>query len=184
VANKVLVVVDMQVDFITGALGSKAAQSIVPDVVKKIEEWGGHIVYTMDTHWSNYASTLEGKKLPIPHCVHGTDGWKLHPSIAEAFQNKFVRELEEVRKRTFGSIVLADKLKTLLCEESGLDWDEFELCGLCTDICVVSNALILRASFPNVPITVNSRLCAGTTPEAHEAALATMRSCQIDVIQE
>ena len=172
--KKILVVVDMQKDFVDGALGSKEAVAIVPAVVKKIREFDGDIFATYDTHGENYMQTAEGKKLPVPHCIKGTDGWKLNNEVMAALADK---KYTAVEKLTFGSVDLPKLIKNTVGNE------EFtiEIIGLCTDICVVSNALVLKANFPEVTITVDSICCAGVTPEKHEAALETMRSCQIEV---
>ena len=172
--KKILVVVDMQNDFVDGALGSKEAVAIVPAVVKKINEFDGDIFVTYDTHFENYMDTAEGKKLPVPHCIKGTDGWELNGEVMKALDAK---EFTPVEKKTFGSV----DLPALIREAVGNDEFVVEVIGLCTDICVVSNALIIKANFPEVPIAVDSACCAGVTPEKHEAALETMRSCQIDV---
>lgn len=168
---KVLVVVDMQNDFIDGSLGTKEAVAIVPAVVEKIKNWDGAIVATRDTHPEDYLNTQEGKFLPVVHCIEGTPGWEIAPAVSAALEEK---EAEIIDKPTFGSTILAEMLL-------GEDIDEIELIGLCTDICVVSNALLLKANMPEVPMSVDSACCAGVTPEKHEAALETMRSCQIIV---
>ena len=172
--KKILVVVDMQKDFVDGALGSREAVAIVPAVAKKVEEFDGDIFVTYDTHRENYMETAEGKKLPVPHCIKGTDGWELNAEVAKALANKRYTPVEKV---TFGSVDLPRLIKKTVGE------DEFtvEIIGLCTDICVVSNALIIKANFPETPVSVEAACCAGVTPEKHEAALETMRSCQIDV---
>ncbi|MCR5136203.1 MAG: cysteine hydrolase [Oscillospiraceae bacterium] len=170
-----LVVVDMQRDFVDGALGTKEAEAIVPAVVEKIRSFDGDLFVTYDTHFEDYLETPEGKKLPVPHCIYGTEGWELDERVGEV-----VEEMPhfKVQKYTFGSTTLPH----LMTEAA--DGEEFsiELIGLCTDICVVSNALILKAHFPEAPISVDASCCAGVTPALHEAALQTMRSCQIDVI--
>ncbi len=171
--NKVLVVVDMQKDFVDGALGTPEAVSIVPDVVKKIESFEGEIFVTYDTHSEDYMNTSEGKKLPVPHCIKGTDGWNLDKNVQSALDGK---EYTSVEKLTFGSVDLPKLIK----DKAGESF-EAELIGLCTDICVVSNALILKASFPENEISVVSDCCAGVTPESHNAALQTMKSCQINI---
>ena len=173
--KRFLVVVDMQKDFVDGALGSGDAVAIVPSVVEKIKSFDGEIFVTLDTHFDNYPETAEGKKLPVPHCIKGTDGWQLDKNVASALAD---REYTAVEKPTFGSLELPRLI------EAASDGDDFsiEIIGLCSDICVVSNALVLKANFPEIPISVDSACCAGVTPQAHEAALATMRSCQIDVI--
>ena len=173
--KRFLVVVDMQKDFVDGALGSGDAVAIVPSVVEKIKSFDGEIFVTLDTHFDNYPETAEGRKLPVLHCIKGTDGWQLDKNVASALAE---REYTAVEKPTFGSLELPRLI------EASADGDDFsiEIIGLCTDICVVSNALVLKANFPEIPISVDSACCAGVTPQAHEAALATMRSCQIDVI--
>ncbi len=173
--KKVLAVIDMQKDFVDGALGSKEAEAIVPAVVKKIKSFDGEIFVTFDTHFENYMDTAEGKKLPVPHCVKGTKGWELNADVAKALKKK---KFTPVEKLTFGSVELPSLIKNAV---GGEDFT-VEIIGLCTDICVVSNALIIKASFPETPISVDASCCAGVTPEKHEAALETMRSCQIDVI--
>lgn len=175
--KKILVVVDMQKDFVDGALGTTEAVAIVPNVVKKINEFDGDIFVTYDTHFENYMDTSEGKNLPVPHCIKGTDGWKLDSNVYEALSKK---DYTEVEKLTFGSTALPEFIKNQVGEE------EFtiELIGLCTDICVVSNALILKANFPEIDIMVDKTCCAGVTPASHDAALTTMQMCQIKIIGE
>ena len=173
--EKILVVVDMQNDFVDGALGTQEAQAIVDNVVKKIESFDGAIYVTYDTHFEDYMETSEGKNLPVVHCVRDTDGWKLNEKVQAALSKK--EAYTEIEKITFGSI----DLPFVLAEENEMDNAEVELIGLCTDICVVSNALILKANFPDIDIIVDPSCCAGVTPEKHEAALETMRSCQIIV---
>ena len=173
--KKVLIVVDMQNDFVDGALGTPEAVAIVGNVAKKIREFDGDELFvTYDTHYDNYLSTLEGQKLPVPHCIDGTYGHDLNPEIKAALSGK---DYKEVIKAGFGSFSISRGLKDRYPGEEM----EIELIGLCTDICVVSNALIMRAGYPNARITVDSACCAGVTPERHGAALETMRSCQIDV---
>lgn len=174
VMRKILVVIDMQKDFIDGALGTKEAQAIVKNVVRKIGQYEAKDIYaTRDTHMENYLETSEGKHLPVPHCIEGTPGWELHEEIADALKGAVI-----INKPTFGSIVLAD----LLQEENDREELEIELVGLCTDICVVSNALLLKAAMPEIGISVDASCCAGVTPESHEAALTTMKMCQIEII--
>ena len=172
--KKFLVVVDMQKDFVDGALGSREAVAIVPAVVKKIESFDGEILVTYDTHFENYMQTSEGKHLPVPHCIKGTDGWQLNNDVENALSGK---KFTKVEKNTFGSVDLPKLI------EQAADGEDFavELIGLCTDICVVSNALLIKATFPEAPIAVDAGCCAGVTPQAHEAALATMASCQITI---
>lgn len=172
--KKYLVVVDMQNDFVNGALGTKEAEDIVLDVVKKIGDFDGEIFATLDTHFNDYLETSEGKKLPVAHCIKDTEGWKLNNSVENALNKKGFTAVE---KNTFGSVDLPELIK----KSAGNDEFSIELIGLCTDICVVSNALLLKAYFPETDIFVDSACCAGVTPELHEAALKTMASCQINV---
>ncbi|MBQ1424203.1 MAG: cysteine hydrolase [Lachnospiraceae bacterium] len=172
--RKILIVIDMQNDFIDAALGTKEAVAIVEKVKEKIRSFeASDVIATMDTHGEDYMQTQEGKYLPVPHCIKGSDGWKIRPDIAELLEEAKIYE-----KPTFGSTALAEDLKEL----SGKEEIELELIGLCTDICVVSNALLLKAMMPEVQISVDASCCAGVTPEKHEAALETMRSCQIRVV--
>jgi nicotinamidase-related amidase len=173
--KRFLVVVDMQNDFVDGALGSEQAAAIVPAAVKKISSFDGDIFVTLDTHFEDYLQTSEGKKLPVAHCIKGTNGWRLNKDIKAVLDEK---DFTEVEKNTFGSVNLPGLIKKAAGEEDF----SIELIGLCTDICVVSNALLLKASFPEAPISVDSACCAGVTNEKHKAALETMRSCQIDVL--
>ena len=173
--KNILVVVDMQKDFVDGALGSAEACAIVPAAARKIAAFEGDIFVTYDTHFENYMDTAEGKKLPVPHCIKGTEGWELNKDIAEALKGK---KYTPVEKNTFGSV----DLPKLIQKAVGNEQFTVELIGLCTDICVVSNALLRKANFPEAPIAVDAACCAGVTPVKHDAALETMRSCQIDVI--
>ena len=173
--KKFLVVVDMQKDFVNGALGTKEACAIVPAAVKKIKGFDGEIFATFDTHFDNYMETAEGRKLPVPHCIKGTEGWQLDKEIAAALAEK---KYTPVEKLTFGSVELPELIK----KAAGDEEFAIELIGLCTDICVISNALVLKAIFPEADIAVDEKCCAGVTPEKHNAAVETMRSCQIDVI--
>jgi len=169
--KKLLIVVDMQNDFITGALGSSQAQAILPAVKAKIKVYqqnGDEILFTRDTHQDNYMTTQEGRYLPVPHCIKGTKGY----AIADGLN---AGGCEIIDKPTFGSLELAKQVA-----DGG--FDEIELCGLCTDICVVSNALILKAQIPETKVIVDARCCAGVTAESHNAALLTMKMCQVDVI--
>lgn len=173
--KKFLVVVDMQKDFVDGALGSREAVAIVPAAAEKIRSFDGDIFATFDTHFENYMDTAEGRKLPVSHCIKDTEGWKLNKDIAEALNGK---KFTPVEKYTFGSVELPD----LIIREAAGDDFSIEFIGLCTDICVVSNALLLKASFPEAAIAVDEKCCAGVTPEKHAAAIETMRSCQIDIL--
>ena len=169
--RKILVVVDMQNDFIDGALGTSEAAAIVENVKLKIREYRPEDIFaTMDTHGPDYLKTQEGRNLPVEHCIKGTEGWKIRADIAELLDG--VRIFE---KPAFGSIDLARELSVIASNED----IEIEIIGLCTDICVVSNALLLKASMPEVTIYVDPGCCAGVTPESHEAALMTMEMCQI-----
>ncbi len=180
--QKVLVVVDMQNDFIDAALGTKEAAAIVPAVCQKIKaarEDGAVVFATMDTHAPNYLETREGRFLPVPHCIKGTDGWQLRPEVASALGDSRI-----IEKYSFGSCELPDAIGEALQIKGVSAKDaEIELVGLCTDICVVSNALILKARFPETDMKVDASCCAGVTVEKHQAALETMRSCQIEVIE-
>ncbi len=167
---KYLIVVDMQKDFIDGALGTKEAQAIVPNVRKKIEEFDGEVVFTRDTHHKDYLSTQEGRNLPVEHCIEGTAGWEIDKSL-----QPFCKGLV-VNKPTFGSMALAEEIW-----ERG-DAQEITLVGLCTDICVISNAMLLKAAMPEVPIIVDRACCAGVTPQSHENALEAMKMCQITIV--
>ncbi|MBQ8687006.1 MAG: cysteine hydrolase [Ruminococcus sp.] len=175
--KKILVVVDMQKDFISGALGTAEAAAIVPGAAEKIRGFDGDIFVTFDTHFEDYMETAEGKKLPVPHCIKGTDGWELDDKIAEALSGKKYTAVEKI---TFGSVELPELVKAAAAGEAF----SVTLMGLCTDICVVSNALLLKASFPGAEIAVDADCCAGVTAESHQAALTTMRMCQIDVYEE
>ena len=169
--SKLLIVVDMQNDFITGTLGSPQAQQILPNVKEKINAYnqkGDKVIFTRDTHNDNYLTTLEGHYLPVVHCIEGTDGHLIAEGLSGDGSEIF-------NKPNFGSLELAKHVS-----EGG--FDEIELCGLCTDICVVSNALILKAQLPETKITVDARCCAGVTEESHNAALLTMKMCQVNVI--
>ncbi len=173
--KKFLVVVDMQKDFVDGVLGSQEAVAIVPAAVKKIMQFDGEIFVTYDTHFDDYMDTLEGKKLPVPHCIKGTEGWQLNKDIVAALKGK---KYTPVEKYTFGSVKLPDLIK----KAAGTEEFTVELIGLCTDICVISNALLLKANFPEANIAVDEACCAGVTPEKHNFAVETMKSCQIDII--
>jgi len=176
---KTLIVIDMQKDFIDGALGTPEAQAIVPNVQKKIKEYldnAHEVIFTRDTHGANYMETNEGKNLPVPHCIIGTDGWQIPAEID-------VPNCLHINKPTFGFTNWTDDIVTnfdMYDDESS----EIEIIGLCTDICVVSNALILKALLPEIKITVDASCCAGVTPDTHKAALQTMKMCQINVIGE
>lgn len=163
---KTLIVIDMQNDFIDGSLGTAEAVAIVDNVKAKIKEYadrGDQIIFTRDTHQEDYMETNEGKHLPVVHCIEGTDGWQIRDGL-------YVEGAEIINKPSFGYTGWND-----------YNFEEVELIGLCTDICVVSNALIIKAIFPEIKVSVDSSCCAGVTPESHEAALKTMQMCQIEV---
>ena len=181
IMKRLLVVVDMQKDFIDGSLGTKEAQAIVPNVAEKIKEYqhaGSVVVFTFDTHYENYMETQEGKRLPVEHCIRETEGWELDEALRD-FDGL------PIEKSSFGSDVLASVIGDLYNVHSECVDDFYvELIGVCTDICVVSNALLIKSIEPEVRIVVDASCCAGTTPEKHKAALEVMKSCQIDVIGE
>ena len=169
--SKTLIVVDVQNDFVDGSLGTKEAQAIIPNVKKKIKEYrdrGDQIIFTRDTHPTNYLETYEGKHLPIVHCIKNSIGWQISDKLDFDAENDIL-----IDKPTFGYLNWKD-----------FDFEEVEICGLCTDICVISNALIIRATYPEIDITVDASCCAGVTPESHKAALETMKMCQIKIVEE
>ncbi len=170
-----LLVIDMQNDFIDGALGTKEAQAVVPAVLKRAREFEGDVLYTRDTHFENYLETQEGRKLPVPHCIKGTEGWQLQPDLARLCRKKGSGILD---KPAFGSSRLPEYLRE--CYPEGLS--SVELVGLCTDICVISNAMLLKAFFPELPVRVTASCCAGVTPESHKNALEAMKMCQIEIL--
>lgn len=174
--KKLLVIVDMQNDFIDGALGSKEAAAIVPNVVKKISEWDGDLACTLDTHHENYLDTSEGEKLPVPHCIQDSDGWQLNDLVCVAIKSS-KKNVRIFTKETFGSLELAEHI-------CATEYDHIEFIGLCTDICVISNVMLAKAASPETTIVVDASCCAGVTPESHANALAAMRSCQIDIVNE
>lgn len=169
----VLLVIDMQTDFVNGALGSVDAQAIVPYVEARVAGFDGTVFYTRDTHGADYLSTAEGGKLPVPHCIQGTPGWELIPTLKDSCKGKILN------KATFGSMELAEELKVLNSQEP---IQSITLLGLCTDICVISNAMIVKATLPEVPIFVDAKGCAGVTKETHETALKAMEMCHITVM--
>ena len=175
--KKLLIVVDMQKDFVDGALGSKEAVAIVDNVVNKIKSFDGDVIVTYDTHFENYMETQEGKNLPVPHCIKGTDGWELNEKVQAALDG---REYAAIEKPTFGSTELPEYIKA----NYGTTELDIELVGLCTDICVVSNALLLKANFLEAKVSVDASCCAGVTVDSHNAALTTMKMCQVNVIGE
>lgn len=172
---RVLIVVDLQNDFVSGSLGTKEAQAIVPKLEEKIRNFPGRVFFTRDTHEEDYLETQEGKHLPVPHCVRNTSGWEIHPTL------EALRTTEAVDKETFGSRELVKVLEALQQEEA---IESIELAGLCTDICVISNALLLKAFFPEIPIRVDASCSAGVSPESHARALEAMKVCQIEIVDE
>lgn len=174
--SRILIVVDMQNDFIDGALGTLEAVDIVPKVIDKVKNFDGKIIFTRDTHQSDYLSTQEGNKLPVEHCIKGSYGWDIQKDIKELMEEP---KSEIYNKDTFGSKELIQGLVELSKEE---DIDEIQIVGLCTDICVISNALTIKTFLPEVKISVDSSCCAGVTPESHTNALNAMKVCQIEII--
>lgn len=178
--EKVLVIVDVQNDFINGVLGTKEAKAIIEPLVNKINSFDGIVILTKDTHEENYLSTQEGQKLPVVHCIRGTSGWDIDSRVMEAIEKRgLVYKIFE--KGTFGSISLGEYIVELYNEGKV---KEIEFVGVCTDICVISNVLLVKAMLPEVPIRVDAACCAGVTPETHDAALTTMKSCQVEVINK
>lgn len=174
--QKILIVVDMQNDFIDGSLGTPEALAAVPAVFRKIQSFDGTVIFTRDTHQPDYLNTQEGEKLPVEHCIEGSDGWQIRPEL-----RALRPEAPIVDKPAFGSVGLG----TLLFELNEKDpVGSIELVGLCTDICVISNALIAKAFLPEVPVSVDASCCAGVTPESHRNALAAMKLCQIEILGE
>lgn len=171
----ILIVVDMQNDFIDGALGTKEAAAIVSEVAEKIQNFNGRVLFTRDTHEENYMETQEGKNLPVPHCIRGTEGWQIRPEL------EAMRTEKAIDKTTFGS---ADLGVLLMQENEKEEISSVTLVGLCTDICVISNAMVIKAFLPEVKIIVDAACCAGVTPESHQNALNAMKVCQIQIENE
>lgn len=168
--KKVLIVVDMQNDFVTGVLGTKEAAAIVPEVAKLVREFDGDIIFTRDTHHEDYLDTQEGKNLPVVHCIEGTEGWEIVPELKELADGS-----EIINKPTFGSMELAQVLKER-------NYGEILLCGVCTGICVISNAMLAKAAVFETPVSVAAGCCACVTPESHSTALEAMKLCQIAIV--
>lgn len=173
---KYLIVVDMQNDFITGSLGTKEAEVILPKVIEKVKSFDGIVIYTKDTHQADYLMTQEGKNLPVEHCIEGSHGWELAGELEALSKGHKV-----FHKPTFGSTELANYLVE---ENAKAAIEEIELCGLCTDICVISNAFVIKANLTEVPVAVDASCCAGVTPESHLNALSAMKMCQVLVRNE
>lgn len=170
-AKHVLAVIDMQNDFIDGALGTKEAEAIVENVAAQIRDFEGEVVYTRDTHFEGYLGTQEGKRLPVPHCIKDTEGWQIREQVRQACAG----DVKIFDKPAFGSVELAEYLKDMP------DLESVTLIGLCTDICVISNALLIKAFLPEVTVKVNADCCAGVTPESHKNALEAMKMCQVEI---
>ena len=168
-----LIVVDMQNDFIDGALGTREAQAIVDKVKEKILDFKGPVIFTRDTHGENYMETQEGKNLPVPHCIKGTDGWQIRPELDA------LRKTRPVDKPGFGSVELGRMLLDMNAEEA---IGSVTLVGLCTDVCVISNALVIKAFLPEVPVKVDAACCAGISPQSHDNALSAMAMCQVEIL--
>lgn len=173
---KALLVIDMQNDFITGPLGTKETQRILPRVVEKVRAFDGRVFTTMDTHNASYLSTQEGRLLPVEHCLEGSEGWKIPE---ELFQALLEKDAEPEKKRGFGAVRTVMKL--MAWQAGAPKISEVVLVGVCTDICVLSTAILAKSHMPEVKITVDASCCAGTSPEAHETALKAMRQCQIQI---
>lgn len=169
--KNVLVVVDMQKDFIDGALGTKEAVAIVDNVAEAIRSFDGEVIFTRDTHFDNYMETQEGRNLPVPHCIKGTEGWQIDKKL----ESLRTDDMKVFDKLTFGSVDLAAYLK------ENKELEQVTLVGLCTDICVISNALLIKANLPEVEITVLEKCCAGVTPQSHKNAIEAMKMCQIKI---
>lgn len=169
---KILIVVDMQNDFITGALGTKEAVAIVPYIKELIENFDGKVLFTRDTHLDDYLETQEGKNLPVPHCIRWTEGWQIHPELES------LRKTDAIDKGTFGSKDLVEVLK----QEETIE--EITFVGVCTDICVISNVMVVKAFYPEVPLVVDAKGCAGVNVQSHLNALEAMKMCQIKVVNE
>lgn len=174
--QEILVVVDMQNDFVTGPLGTPEARTILPKVAEKVKNFPGRVLFTRDTHEENYPESREGKALPVPHCIRGTRGWEICPEL------ETLRKEEPVDKPTFGSTGLGEVLRA--ADQYGEKIGKITLVGVCTDICVISNALLLRAFLPEAEIAVDAACCAGVTPESHQTALRAMKACQITIENE
>ena len=174
--QEILVVVDMQNDFVTGPLGTPEARTILSKVAEKVKNFPGRVLFTRDTHEENYLESREGKALPVPHCIRGTRGWEICPEL------ETLRKEEPVDKCTFGSTGLGEVLRA--ADQYGEKIGKITLVGVCTDICVISNALLLRAFLPEAEIAVDAACCAGVTPESHQTALRAMKACQITIENE
>ena len=173
--SRILVVVDMQKDFIDGSLGTPEAQKIVEPVTRLVKDWQGPVIFTRDTHDEDYLNTQEGRRLPVPHCIKGCEGWQLEEGLYELCRE---RKYPVFDKLTFGSRRLGEYLAAVNETEPV---EEIVLAGLCTDICVISNALVIKAFLPEVPVAVIASCCAGVTQESHQRALEAMKACQVEI---
>lgn len=171
--RKLLIVIDMQKDFTYGALRNEDAIAVIQKVKEKVEKFKGEVIFTLDTHGDDYMHTQEGRKLPVPHCIKGSEGHELVDELKPYAENRLVLE-----KETFGSVKLCEILKEMNASDP---LEEITLIGVCTDICVISNAMIAKAALPEVTVKVDSACCAGVTPESHNIALEAMKACQIEV---
>ena len=174
--QEILVVVDMQNDFVTGPLGTPEARTILPKVAEKVKNFPGRVLFTRDTHEENYLESREGRALAVPHCIRGSRGWEICPEL------EALRKEEPIDKPTFGSTGLGEVLRA--ADQYGEKIGKITLAGVCTDICVISNALLLRAFLPEAEIAVDAACCAGVTPESHQTALRAMKACQITIENE
>lgn len=183
--KKILIVVDMQNDFIDGALGTEEARAIYPKVVEYVKNFEGPVIATLDTHYEDYLDTVEGRHLPVAHCIGGTKGWRYPDELIMAIESHDIRRW--IIKETFGAVKLPEAINDIMLECSGgeeVPYDEYmiEFIGVCTDICVVSNALLTKATFPDTEMAVLADKCAGVTPEKHNAAIEVLRSCQFTIL--
>ena len=174
-SNDFLIVIDMQNDFVYGSLNNEAAEKVIPLIEQKLAQFDGKILFTRDTHCSNYMDTLEGRNLPVEHCIKGSEGWE----IVEPLRKYLDKAACIYDKKTFGSLRLAQDIKAINEIES---ITSIEIVGVCTDICVISNAMLIKAAMPEVPVRICSGCCAGTSEEAHKTALAAMAGCQIEIV--
>ena len=181
---KVLIIVDMQKDFINGSLGTAEAVNIVSNIVKRMENSNGELIlFTKDTHQEDYLNTAEGKKLPVPHCIVGTDAWMIDEAILNAWRNNSSTiRLPELHENTFAKSVFGSVDLVAFLKARSADISEIEILGVCTDICVISNAIMIKNTMPETKINVNANCCAGVTPKTHDEALSVMKMCHIDVI--
>ena len=181
---KVLIIIDMQNDFITGSLGTTEAQGIVNNIANRVKKSENEmIIFTQDTHHDDYLATPEGKKLPVIHCIENTNGWEIHEEIINAWnQNKNTVIIDDIKNNSFNKPVFGSIELVKFLENIKEKITEIEICGVCTDICVVSNAIMIKNTLPNIKISIDSKLCAGVTPQSHKEALNIMGMCQIDIM--